>query len=609
MTRAGAGPIAIGRAPLAAAAPARRAGPRRAMILIVVLVVIAALSLAALTFAMLMVSEREVAQLTGRQVQALALAESGIEAARLYLMEYPDVQFADGAWYGDAERFQGVLVVDDELAWGRGRFAIVAPSETADATGVRFGLECESAKLNLNTLLIGGDDDAKARDRLLAIPGMTEELADCILDWLDEDDEPREFGAESEYYTTLDPPYRPTNGPIRCLEELLFVRGVTAAHLYGADRNRNGVIGADEAGAVVVDDGLERGWSAYLTPLSRETPLNRDGEAKIDLNQDDAQALFDELEEAFGEEWAAFIVGYRQQQEIYQEPSDEATEGTNQDDTSSGGSGTNSNRDTRANSGRNTNSGDNMSVVIPDSGSGENRNPDPTSNPTSGPPTSGQGPTQGGQNNEAEEEKEEIEYADRVSGQLDLTKPLSQKLDSPLDLIDKSIKIQYQGDTKKWVVVKPLFPKQSESMREYLAKLLDYAATDTSETISGRINVNLAPAAVLASVPDIDAELAESIVLRRPADPTAVADYQRHPTWLLVDELVDVDQMKTLLAYLTTGGSVYRVQAVGFFDEGGSGARLEAVLDASQSPPRKLSLKNLTPLGRGFDPAELGAEP
>lgn len=596
MTRAGANPIGFGRAPLAAVARARRVGPRRAMVLIIVLVVIAALSLAALTFALLMVGEREVAQLTGRQVQALALAESGIEAARLYLIEYPDVQFAEGAWYGDAERFQGVLVVDDELAWGRGRFALVSPSEAIDATGVRFGLECESSKLNLNTLLTGGDDDAKARDRLLAIPGMTDELADCILDWLDEDDEPREFGAESDYYTTLDPPYRPTNGPIRCLEELLFVRGVTTSHLYGADRNRNGVIGSDEAGAVA-DDGLARGWSAYLTPFSREAPRNRDGEAKIDLNQDDAEALYEELNEVFGEEWAAFIIGYRQQQELYQEPSDETPEGTNQDNTSSGRSGTNANRDT-----------DEEERITPPSS--ENPGGSPSPGQTAGPPTSGQGPTQGGQGGQDNQPKEEvIEYADRISGKLDLTKPLNQKIESPLDLIDKSIKVQYQGDTNKWVVVKPLFPKQSESMREYLAKLLDYAATDTSETISGRVNVNLASAAVLASVPDIDADLAESIVLRRPADPTSLAEYQRHPTWLLVDELVDVDQMKKLLTYLTTGGSVYRVQAVGFFDEGGSGARLEAVLDASQSPPRKLSLKNLTPLGRGFDPAELGAEP
>ena len=38
---------------------------------------------------------------------------------------------------------------------------------------------------------------------------MTEEIADAILDWLDEDEEPREYGAESDYYSSLSPGYAP----------------------------------------------------------------------------------------------------------------------------------------------------------------------------------------------------------------------------------------------------------------------------------------------------------------------------------------------------------------------------------------------------------------
>ncbi len=525
------------------------------MVLIIVLVVIVALSLGALAFSSLMISEREVARMTGRHIQATALAESAIEAARQFLFEQPDVRFADGTWHDDVELFRGILVIDDEIPRDRGRFSIVAPGQGESPGSVRFGLECESSKLNLNTLLAAGAADA--RSRLMALPDMTEEIADCILDWLDTDDEPRQFGAEAEYYESLDPPYKPANGPIRCLEELLFVRGVTSWHLYGADRNRNGVIDADESELPMLADvdttsgSIHCGWVAYMTVCSREQNCQPDGQPKIDLNQQSAEDLYDELEAAFGSEWATFIVGYRQQEQLYTE--------TN----------------------------------------------------TASPPTGGSAPTNpmgGAAAVPGSSGTVEVEYADHASGELDLEQPLKQKLGSVLDLIGAKIKVKYK-ESQKLVVVSPLFPKNTESMRDYLPKLMGRTSTSTEKTLSGRINVNLAPAAVLASVPGVDTTLAEEIVRRRPTDPLSVADHQHDPTWLLVDGLVSLDQMKKLQPYLTAGGSVYRVQAVGFFDEGGPIVRLQAVLDATDAPPRMLSLKSLTPLGRGFDPAELGAEP
>ncbi|MCL4192299.1 MAG: hypothetical protein KJZ87_11250, partial [Thermoguttaceae bacterium] len=55
------------------------------MVLILVLIVIAALSLAALTYAEWMLTEREAAFLSERQAQARALAASGVAAAQLFL--------------------------------------------------------------------------------------------------------------------------------------------------------------------------------------------------------------------------------------------------------------------------------------------------------------------------------------------------------------------------------------------------------------------------------------------------------------------------------------------------------------------------------------------
>ena len=49
--------------------------------------------------------------------------------------------------------------------------------------------------------------EGAGRELLMGLPGMTEDVADAILDWLDEDEEPREYGVESDYYMGLDPPY------------------------------------------------------------------------------------------------------------------------------------------------------------------------------------------------------------------------------------------------------------------------------------------------------------------------------------------------------------------------------------------------------------------
>ncbi len=65
--------------------------------------------------------------------------------------------------------------------------------------------------------------------------------------------------------------------------------------------------------------------------------------------------------------------------------------------------------------------------------------------------------------------------------------------------------------------------------------------------------------------------------------------------------------MKQLWPYVTCGGEVLRAQIVAFFEEGGEFTRYDVVLDATQMPPRVLSLKDISHLGRGFDLATLGA--
>ena len=58
-------------------------------------------------------------------------------------------------------------------------------------------------------------------------------LIDSIMDWRDQDDLHRSNGAEDDYYLSLTPSYTAKNGPFDSLEELLWVKGVSASLFYG----------------------------------------------------------------------------------------------------------------------------------------------------------------------------------------------------------------------------------------------------------------------------------------------------------------------------------------------------------------------------------------
>lgn len=67
------------------------------------------------------------------------------------------------------------------------------------------------------------------------------ELLDSLADWLDEDDEERDNGAERGYYSSRNPSYVPANGPLLLPDELLLVKGWNKQLLYG-DKEHSGII-------------------------------------------------------------------------------------------------------------------------------------------------------------------------------------------------------------------------------------------------------------------------------------------------------------------------------------------------------------------------------
>jgi len=297
---------------------------RRAIILVIVLVAIVVMTLSAYTTCKLMQLHRHAARAAGRHVQARCLADSGVAALQARLAFAPGDQARGGDLLHDPSRFQGDVVKGGNEPADVGGFCILAPAFDlfGQSAGVRLGVEIEAGRLNINSVLRAEQNHSGTGQKmLLGLPGMTDEIAAAILDWLDADHEPRPLGAESVFYQQLDPPYAARNGPLQSVEELLLVRGVTPELLFGRDRNRNYQVDPHEAqpenyGLTSLDATTPAlGWATYLT-IYTTVPASESASQppRVWVNQPDMQQLFDELLNAFGnnKQWAMFVVAYRQ---------------------------------------------------------------------------------------------------------------------------------------------------------------------------------------------------------------------------------------------------------------------------------------------------------
>jgi len=276
-----------------------------------VLVVVVLLSLAAYQFAELMSSEYGAAQRMLRTAKARAFAESGINYVLAALADPETFETTlSGNVIDNPSAFQGVLVENNENPRLRGRFSLIALTDPADGYGAaqpfRYGLADEGAKINLNSLLKVDKSGTVGVQMLMKLPNMTEDAANAMFDWIDEDDEIRTNGAESQSYSARTPSYRAKNAPLDSLEELLYVRNVSPSLLFGNDRNRNGKLDAGEGSGAV-----DRGIAPYLTIYSRELNKSAAGEARKFLNNKDLKKLKTELEPILGPDLTNYVIAFR----------------------------------------------------------------------------------------------------------------------------------------------------------------------------------------------------------------------------------------------------------------------------------------------------------
>jgi Type II secretion system (T2SS), protein K len=280
---------------------------RPGYVLVVILLVIVVLSLTAYRFADAMSSELQVAARNSEAAQAKTFAISGIHYT-MGLLADPNslANVLNNNPFDNPDALANVTITT-EGPRGGGRFSIVSVVEGGSTDSSRYsvknGVIDESGKINLNTMMRIDSSGEVLRSMLILLPNMTEDVADAIVDWLDADDDQRTNGAEAGAYTS----YRPRNGPINSLDELLYIRGVTVANLYGNDVNRNGVLDAGEDTSTE----LNRGWADYLTVYGHELNVDATGQPRLYVNNANMSQINQQLAAIVGQELADYAVAYR----------------------------------------------------------------------------------------------------------------------------------------------------------------------------------------------------------------------------------------------------------------------------------------------------------
>lgn len=525
---------------------------RRGFVLLVVTIVVILLSLAAWSYMNKMVLEQEATMMYGRDVEARMAAESAIEYAAIQIGLLQTEQSEDV--FHNPTLFRGQVMTEADNPRGQCRFTILVPNELSSGKGssVRFGLTRETAKFDINRLNeFEGDDDetTTAYDAVSFVPGMTEEIANAILDWIDSDEDRGVGGAESADYQGLAVPYAARNAPLESIEELLQIQGITPVLFYGEDANRNGMLDPNE------DDGnesrpndnadgiLDVGWREYFTASSRERNTAGDGEAKININGTILTELFDEIEEAFDTETATFIIAYR----LW---------------------------------------------------GNENADPATVKSLTVDQKELAQAITGGLTSQEG---------VSITRAGMDLNQVSAYSFRSIYDVIDAQVNAVINGAPQTLIS-----PWTSGNLLEKMPEFEGSFTHVDDAFLDGRININIARREVLLAIPDMTESIADSIItMRPPLEDSGVASslmtVRASPTWLLGESLVDLNTYRRLGPWLTTGGDIFSFQALGHFDQGGPTTRLEATIDGTQDPPRVIFQRDLTSLGRGFHPGLLSS--
>ncbi len=277
---------------------------RSGVVLFMVVAIILMMTLLTYGFLISMRTQNLAAANAGNQLQARQAAFSAREIVCSLLEDSLASRFAVGGLEHNPMLFSEIRLLfagEDREDFSSGGFVL------SNLTDRRMGIINESAKINLQTLLShDANSPGFGRDCLMRLPRMTESIADHILDWIDKDDEPREFGAETEYYRDNNG-ILPRNATPPTLSEFENIPDVTREMIFGASsQNPND----NQIGQVGEDASIP--WSRFLTVRSAEKNETYEGLQRVHLNSTDLFELHTSLVELIDVETANFVILARQ---------------------------------------------------------------------------------------------------------------------------------------------------------------------------------------------------------------------------------------------------------------------------------------------------------
>jgi hypothetical protein len=169
---------------------------------------------------------------------------------------------------------------------------------------------------------------------------------------------------------------------------------------------------------------------------------------------------------------------------------------------------------------------------------------------------------------------------------LEAKRKLGEPIVSLIELVDASLTVT----------------EENQALRELksgigpgdLGQLMDRYTTDAERVRPGRVNINTAPASILAQLEGIDEALGNAIVsTRQGLSPEA----SRSIAWLLEERLLDAGQFRQIEPRISARSFQFHVQVIGYALPSGRYCVIEAIVDLIGPKPRILYLRDLTKLG------------
>ena len=511
---------------------------RSGLVMLLVLVVVVALSVAIYSFSKHMLVDLAVGQAQVDGAQQKLLSESVVE--QLMASEKSDLR---GLCLPFANVFTNVsatgrpaLRVGSQAGLASIKIPCLDGEKGYMATlasyprqfSQQFGLRNESAKLNLNALNGRKLSRKQVVAKLMKYENLSEAMAEGIANRLGVFDSQSNLVVSG---STDDKLRGGTLGPalpkftLHSMTQLLSVPGVTEELLLGEDRNANGILDRNE------NDGdtswppdnangvLDAGWSADWTLIGAESNFQSNGERKINLNQPDLVALYDQLSQFATQEEARFVVAWRISSPTYTDsPSVNAEKVRSETENELA-----------------TTFDDRIAKQL---GLGARALNSPS---------------------------QEEPLTTKTRAGLDLSVAPARKLSSLLDLASCQLQLIIEG--KDTILVSP-FANDPTSLARWLPLWEEQTSVVEGNENPNRINILQASQTSLTTVEGISDELAKAIVAQRAMVHRDISAQSNEHTalgveWLLETGLVTTAELRQIADEITAGGDVFQGYAIG----------------------------------------------